>query len=252
MTELSVLNSIIFFLLFSAVITVFFLSKVNAPYGRHARSGWGLSLSNKLAWLVMEIPSVAFFLYVYSMGKNRGLFVPLIFLCLWQFHYIYRTFIFPLRTQTKGKKMPLAVVLSGAFFNILNSYINARWISEFGEYTSDYIFSLPFILGSTIFVIGFLINYFSDVTLLRLRKPGESGYKIPQGGLFKYVSCPNYLGEGVEWIGWAIATYSFSGLTFAIFTIANLFPRALQNHKWYKGKFDDYPKNRKAVIPFVL
>jgi len=39
---------------------------------------------------------------------------------------------------------------------------------------------------------------------------------------------------------------------FLIWVIANLFPRALSHHKWYKEKFSDYPKNRKAIIPGII
>ncbi len=77
-------------------------------------------------------------------------------------------------------------------------------------------------------------------------------YKIPNGALFKYISSPNYLGEVLEWIGWAILTWSLAGLAFAVFTIANLLPRAYATHKWYIKNFPDYPKERKAIIPFIF
>jgi hypothetical protein len=70
--------------------------------------------------------------------------------------------------------------------------------------------------------------------------------------LYEYVSCPNYLGEMLEWCGWAIATWSLAGFAFAFYTIANIGPRALANHRWYREKFPDYPPQRKAVIPYVL
>ena len=53
-------------------------------------------------------------------------------------------------------------------------------------------------------------------------------------------------------VGWAILTWSVSGIVFLIWVIANLFPRALSHHKWYKEKFSDYPKNRKAIIPGII
>ena len=37
----------------------------------------------------------------------------------------------------------------------------------------------------------------------------------------------------------------------AVFTFANLAPRAWSHHKWYRKKFPDYPKQRRAVIPFI-
>ena len=62
----------------------------------------------------------------------------------------------------------------------------------------------------------------------------------------------NYYGELLEWTGWAIATWSLAGASFAIWTFANLVPRALASHKWYIRQFPEYPKNRKAVIPYLL
>ena len=97
-----------------------------------------------------------------------------------------------------------------------------------------------------------MVNIKSDKILRDLRKPGETGYKVPRGFLYKYVSCPNYLGELMEWFGWALMTWSLPGLAFALYTLANLGPRALANHRWYKDKFADYPTERKALLPFIL
>ena len=99
------------------------------------------------------------------------------------------------------------------------------------------------------FLLGFAINLQSDSILRSLRKPGETDYKVPHGGLYRFVSCPNYLGEIVEWSGWALMTWSLPGLAFALYTFANLAPRALKHHRWYQEKFADYPKERKALIP---
>ena len=87
--------------------------------------------------------------------------------------------------------------------------------------------------------------------LFSLREKGELDYKIPNGHMFKWISCPNYFGEILEWIGWALATWSLAGLSFAFWAIANLVPRARANHKWYKENFSAYPETRKALIPKV-
>jgi hypothetical protein len=31
-----------------------------------------------------------------------------------------------------------------------------------------------------------------------------------------------------------------------------LLPRAISHHKWYKEEFEDYPKERKIIIPKIL
>jgi protein-S-isoprenylcysteine O-methyltransferase Ste14 len=66
------------------------------------------------------------------------------------------------------------------------------------------------------------------------------------------VSCPNYLGEIVEWTGFALLTWSLPAVSFAAWTVANLVPRALAHHRWYRERFPDYPRRRKALIPGLL
>ena len=68
-------------------------------------------------------------------------------------------------------------------------------------------------------------------------------------GMFRVIRHPNYLGEIIEWIGWAIATWSLAGLAFAVWTAANLVPRARSHHQWYRESFADYPPDRKALVP---
>ena len=96
-----------------------------------------------------------------------------------------------------------------------------------------------------------IINVTSDNKLISLRKE-KMGYKIPNGKLFNLVSCPNYLGEIIEWFGFFILVPSIASLSFFLWTSFNLIPRALNHHEWYNEKFKNYPKNRKAVIPFIL
>jgi 3-oxo-5-alpha-steroid 4-dehydrogenase 1 len=103
-----------------------------------------------------------------------------------------------------------------------------------------------------LFAGGLLLNATSDLVLRGLRRPGETGYRIPRGGAFDWVSCPNYLGEIVEWAGWALATWSLPGLAFAVYTTANLAPRAVSHHRWYQERFPDYPRQRSALVPFLL
>ena len=79
-----------------------------------------------------------------------------------------------------------------------------------------------------------------------------SNYKIPRGGWFERVSAANYFGEVVAWSGFALASWSLAGLSFAAFTAGNLVPRAYWHHQWYQKKFTNYPKQRKAIIPFLF
>ncbi|MYA32087.1 MAG: DUF1295 domain-containing protein [Gemmatimonadales bacterium] len=250
-TEGTGLHSALVWTLFAlAPLTFVGLLRLKVPYGRHySGRGWGPGLPDRVGWILMEAPAPAFFAVVYFAGPASGHTVPLVFLGIWQCHYLNRTFIYPLRTRTRGKSMPAVVAASGFAFNMVNAYVNARWISELGQYGAQWLGDPRFLAGVFVFAAGFALNLHSDNTLLKLRKPGETGYSIPCGGGFRYVSCPNYLGEAMEWAGWALATWSLAGLAFFLFTAANLVPRALSHHRWYRERFEDYPPGRKAIIP---
>ncbi|MEO6167335.1 MAG: DUF1295 domain-containing protein, partial [Chitinophagales bacterium] len=109
-----------------------------------------------------------------------------------------------------------------------------------------------FITGLIIFIAGAFINIVSDTLLINLRTRGEGGYMIPQGFLFRWVSCPNLTGEMLEWLGFALLCQNLPAWSFFIWTVANVLPRALAHHRWYREKFPEYPVQRKAVVPFLI
>ena len=226
---------------------------ISAPYGRHARKGWGPMISNRLGWMLMEIVSPAVFSYLFLSGPTEKTLPMWLFFALWNLHYLNRTFIFPLRTRTTGKKMPISIVLSAAFFNVFNGGLNGYWLGYLSpSYEIEWMTSWPFIIGGCLFVIGAYTNLRADNMLINLRKPGETGYKIPKGFLFDKISCPNHFGEVIEWTGFALMCWNLPALSFAIWTAANLIPRAMAHHKWYQEKFVDYPPERRAVIPYLF
>lgn len=225
---------------------------VRAPYGRHLRQGWGPLISNSLGWVMMESPAVLIFVVCFSRGTAPKNLPVVLFFVLWELHYVHRAFIFPWTIRDGHKKMPIAVVLMGFAFNIGNAYANGRYLFTLsGGYPLDWLNDPRFLIGVSLFLAGFIVNRWSDLSLRALRKPGETGYRIPYGGFFRWVSCPNYLGEIVEWSGWALATWSLPGLAFATWTFANLAPRAWSHHTWYRANFSDYPIERKALIPWI-
>lgn len=227
--------------------------KIVAPYGRHTTTSWGPLINNKAGWIIMEFPALFFFAVFFLFGKNHHNLLPWIFFSFWMIHYLNRTLIFPFRLRTKGKKIPVTIVLMAFCFNLMNGYINGYYLGSLSEqYALSWLYDPRFIVGFLMFCSGLAINWQADNILIHLRKPGETGYKIPNGGFFRYISCPNHFSEIIEWSGFALMTWSLPGLAFAIWTLVNLMPRALHHHKWYRATFPDYPADRKALIPFVL
>jgi len=241
----------------SSVAVLVILFFIPAPYGRYQRRGWGPTISARAAWVVMELPAVIVIALCArgwaGGGGAASSVVPFVFLALWQIHYLYRTFVFPLLIRGGGKQFPVVLVLFAMIYNTANGFVNGYNIFLSGRiYTLDWLFDFRFIGGLIIFVAGLCVHAFSDRSLRRLRRANEVGYSIPRGGLFELVSAPNYFGEIIQWIGWALLTWSFAGLSFAAFTVANLLPRGIRHHRWYRETFDDYPDRRRAVFPYVL
>ncbi len=232
----------------AALLALLFIA---APYGRHERPGWGPTIPSRVGWLVMESPAVVLFAAIYALGDHAGEAAPLALLGLWMVHYVHRTLVFPFRMRDRGKRMPLVIAVMAFGFNLLNAYVVARWISHLGDYAVSWLWDPRFIIGAALFAVGSGINHRADTTLIGLRKPGETGYRIPKGWLFDRITSPNYFGEIVEWFGYALATWSLAGLAFAVFTAANIGPRAFANRRWYRETFPEYPADRKALIPFL-
>jgi 3-oxo-5-alpha-steroid 4-dehydrogenase 1 len=233
-------------------VTMFF---VTAPFGRHTSEKWGVMVNNKLAWVLMEFPSFSIMSYFLFFGTNSFNSYVWILFSLWIFHYMNRTFIYPLRIKSTPKKMPLVIVLNAILFNLMNAGLNGYYLAELApveDYSIDWFYTPHFIIGVILFVAGMAINWKADSILINLRKPGETGYKIPKGFLFDYISSPNLFGEIIEWTGFALMAWNLPALTFAVWTFANLVPRAKNHHDWYHSKFSDYPKERKAVFPFIF
>ncbi len=229
-------------------LALFFIS---APYGRHARRGWGPAVPARLGWVLMELPSPVLMALFFFTGSHTGDLAALAFIVIWQVHYIQRTFVYPALMKPNATPMPVSIVVFGIFFNLGNACFNGIWVFHLAPPGTAWLTDPRFLVGVAIFAAGFFINLQSDAILRNLRKPGETGYKIPRGGLYRWVSSPNYLGEMMEWAGWALATWSLAGLSFFLWTVANLLPRAVANHRWCREKFPDYPPARRAVIPYI-
>ncbi|GAB4399192.1 MAG: hypothetical protein OHK003_23030 [Anaerolineales bacterium] len=108
-----------------------------------------------------------------------------------------------------------------------------------------------FYLGILLFILGITGNFYHHKLLADLRK-NSLDYFIPKGGWFKYVVCPHYLFEIVTWLGIALLSRHLVAWLILLFIIFYLTARALRVLKWYHEKFKDFPKDRKAILPFIL
>ena len=227
---------------------------VPAPYGRFFRRGWGPGIGGRLGWFLMESPAALTVGCLFLVSGRRDP-VSVLFCLIWCIHYLWRGFVYPLRLRST-RRVSLFVVLSAIVFNVTNGYLQGRHLFTLSEPRPvDWLCDFRFLAGAGLFLVGLAITIGSDGILRRLRGDGaaeSTEYRIPRGGMFRWVTCPNYFGELLEWSAWALLTWSAPGMVFALWTAANLVPRALAYHRWYHTRFADYPRERKAIIPFVL
>lgn len=244
-----------------AVIVFVALFFFKAGYGYLSTSKWGPKISNKAAWVIMEAPAFLFLLYqtirFAASGTDTGNSKAVLYVMagFYLLHYFQRSFIFPLMMRGKST-MPVVIMLMGLTFNTLNAYLIGGWLyteAPAGMYGTGWFHSPQFIIGTLIFFAGMAINLHSDHVIRNLRKPGDTRHYIPRKGLYRYVTSANYFGELTEWVGYAILTWSPAGLLFAVWTFANLGPRAKSLTEKYEQEFgEEYVTlKKKHLIPFI-
>ncbi|KAK4518712.1 uncharacterized protein ATC70_008934 [Mucor velutinosus] len=170
---------------------------VNAPYGRFAgKLGVDWSLPGKWSWAFMEVISPIMFGTSLLFTRPTGTPFQIMLSAAWIIHYINRSIIYPLRATSMAPIHILAFLASIAF-NVLNGYTNGVWIGRHSNATDA-----QFWIGMAIWLSGFVSNIHHDNILFQLRKikkdDGNKRYFIPHGGLFEYISCPNYFSETME------------------------------------------------------
>lgn len=241
-------------------LTVIGLVFMKAPYGRFAGST-KIGVGPRLGWFLMELPATLSFWFFYLEGPRRFETVPLVLAALWTLHYANRGFVFPalMRVPKRtGKTFGLLVLVSGVCITTMHGYLNATFYTRLGaHFTDDWLTDPRFVVGLAIYASGFALNVHSDAVLRGLRTREEIAraervYRIPHGGGYRFVSSPSYLGELLAWTGFAIFTWGLPGVFILAITAANLVPRAISTHRWYKERFADYPKSRRALIPYLL
>ncbi len=244
------------FAAFVFIVSWFFPS----PYGRFASERFGVSVDPRLGWLLMELPASLSFLYFFTRGQRHTQLVPMILGVMWCVHYANRGFFFPLSMRVaKGQKGSFSalVMITGWLVTSAHGYFHGAFFSQLGaHYDRAWLSDPRFIVGFALYYTAFVANLHSDWVIRNLRsreevERGEKIYRIPTGGLFRWVTSPSYLTELVAWAGFALCTWSLAGVFIFVISCANLIPRAIATHAWYQKRFEDYPKERKALIPLI-
>lgn len=240
-------------------LTLLGLAFVRAPYGRFGATGW--AVGPRLGWFLMELPATVSFWATYVRGPRALETTPLVLAAIFTLHYANRGFLFPLLMRVPRGAPPtfgLPVMIAGMIVTAIHGYLHATLFTRVGAHLDPAWLADPrFAIGVLVYAAGLALNVRSDAALRALRTPeelarGERVHRIPRGGAFEWVSSPSYLGELVMWTGFAIFTWAMPAVFVLLLSAANLVPRALATHRWYRETFPDYPPARRALVPFVL
>lgn len=253
--SLACYNSFLAVMAIIALVVFVALYFVEAGYGYLFNPKFGCPVPNKLGWVLMESPVFIAMALLWWMSDYSMQTAPLALFILFELHYFQRSFIFPFLMRGKSK-MPIGIMLMGIVFNTLNAVMQGGWIFYYASsmgYYDDWMTKPYFYIGAVIFFFGMITNIHSDYIIRHLRKPGDTKHYIPRGGMFRYVSSANYFGELMEWVGFAIASWSWAGVVFAWWTFANLAPRAASLYRRYERDFgEEFSRlGRKRIIPFI-
>lgn len=256
MFSVSTFNVVLIAMTVMAAVVFVCLFFVDAGYGKFYRPQWGPAVDNRVGWMLMEAPVFVAMLLLWWFSDRREDGVRLAFLLLFELHYFHRAFVFPWLMRGRSK-MPLSIIATAVLFNTLNAYMQGGWlfyVSPADYYSADWLTGAPFIAGTVLFFLGMGVNIHSDGIIRNLRKPGDTAHYLPRGGMFRWVTSANYFGELVEWTGFAILTWSLSGAVFALWTFANLAPRAARIYNGYRQEFPDQldTGRTKRIIPFIF
>jgi len=135
-------------------------------------------------------------------------------------------------------------IFFGAFtmyFLLHPLYTSPSWISEEMSY------------GLTaLFLIFEFFNFQCHMVLKNLRRPGTTERGIPKGWGFGLVSCANYFWESLCWLTFAVQCHVLGGYFFLALSFFQMLDWALKKHNRYKKDFKDYPRGRKAMVPFII
>lgn len=111
--------------------------------------------------------------------------------------------------------------------------------------------------GACLFYFMEIGNFTCHWTLRQLRPPGTRIRAIPTGGLFDYVTCPNYTYEILAWFGFNLMTSTVAGGLFMLAGATQMIIWAQGKHRNYRKEFNGndgkplYPKSRKMLVPFI-
>ncbi|KAF9675045.1 hypothetical protein SADUNF_Sadunf10G0190700 [Salix dunnii] len=208
-----------------------------------------IKLSSRTGMLVLYVPAFLSGAASFVLYSNHDLRLFLVKATL-TIHYFKRVVevLYVHKYSASGVVLDSAVVISSSYFSATSTMIYGQYLTQgFPEPQLDLKYP-----GILLFLLGTIGNFYHHQVLASLRTNDDKEYKIPKGGLFDLVICPHYLFEVLGFIGIFFISQTLYSFCFTLGTTVYLIGRSYATRRWYLSKFEDFPKDVKALIPYVF
>mmetsp|Transcript_3126 Transcript_3126/g.3968 ORF Transcript_3126/g.3968 Transcript_3126/m.3968 type:complete len:313 (+) Transcript_3126:107-1045(+) len=180
-----------------------------------------------------------------------------------QLHFLRRVVESFVVTKFSESKMPIGVFIGGLCFYgllIFTCATDALKKKSDGETETKNIPRILWFIGFFFFFVASFNQFKCHWILSKLRLDDITAgqkiqnnslrmYSIPTGNLFDVISCAHYFWEIILYLSIWLMKQNICTFLVLFWVSYNLSITADKTHQWYHSKFDDYPENRKRLIP---
>lgn len=135
---------------------------------------------------------------------------------------------------------------------LLNLGLALNAIGQFGNFYHHWLLASLRSRSSCALSDGLSSHGVTSRSSLMSVSGSKSNYFVPQGAFFSFVTCPHYFFELVAWFGLACVTGQLNAFLVAADMTSYLAGRSMATTKWYRQRFEDYPAERRHLIPFFF
>lgn len=204
------------------------------------------------------------FYFGYYGQTEKTLVQKIVFVCI-MLHFIKRELETAYVHKFSLATMPLRNLFKNcAHYWLLSGFLVAFFIHAPSEWTNTSDLD-AFLYSSNVFqwdnITAFALagvwafaeisNGIVHLNLASLRPAGSTERRIPYGYGFDKLSCPNYFFEAWGWSILCVLSMNWSLWVFNAVGSLQMYFWAAKKHKRYLKEFPDYPKDRKAFLPYL-
>lgn len=169
-------------------------------------------------------------------------------------HYLKRILETLFVHEFSKSTMPLFnLVKNSSYYWILSGLLIGHYVFNGGANNDNHLFGDFRYIFVLFFVCTQICNLKCHLIQKNLKKKNKGEKGIPDGVGFQYVSCANYFWELMSWLNFALFINHWSCFLFFAVGLIVMTKWAKERHSNYLKNFGDkYPKNRKAILPFLI